>query len=357
MKKQMLLIAATVILTLASCGQSAVQPSSSTGGADESTLRQTQVETQKEPSARNPLTGLAIAPEKVNRRPVAVMLNNLEKSLPQLGVSQADVIYEVLAEGGITRMLAVFQDLDGVGDLGSIRSTRAYYLELALGHDAILVHAGGSPEAYSCIPKWGVSNLDGVNGGSEQEIFWRDADRKRNLGYEHSLLTSGDAILEYLSNGRYALDHEDGYHYEMLFAEDGTPQNGSAAQDVCVNFSKTNTGEFHYDPESGKYLVEDYGAPYLDGNTGEQVAVTNVIVLRTRISLISGDSAGRISVDLTSGGEGFYCNGGKAVPISWSKAGREGQLTYAQKDGTPLTLGRGTSYVCIVGQESPVTIE
>ncbi|MBU5627168.1 DUF3048 domain-containing protein [Oscillibacter sp. MSJ-2] len=352
-----LILAVFMMTTLASC-KAGEASSSSQSRASASSLQLAPVqEPPQEPAARNPLTGLGIDPEKADQRPVAVMLNNLKASLPQLGVSKADIIYEVLAEGGITRMLAVFQDLDGVGDLGSIRSTRAYYLEIALGHDAILVHAGGSPEAYSCIPKWGVDNLDGVNGGSEQEIYWRDPERRKNAGYEHSLLTSGEKIQEYLAGGRYATKHEDGYRYEMTFAEDGTPAGGSAAEHVSVKFSKSKTGTFDYDAGEGAYLVGQYNGAYVDGGTGDQVAVTNVLVLRTRISLISGDSAGRISVDLSSGGEGMYCCGGKSVPIRWSKSGRTEPFAYTLEDGTPLTLGRGTTYVCIVGLDSAVTAE
>ena len=81
------------------------------------------------PTGTNPLTGLPIEPEYEQRRPVAVMLNNLKKAQPQLGNSQADIIYEVPAEGGITRMLAVYQSLEDVGSIGSIRSARPYYIE------------------------------------------------------------------------------------------------------------------------------------------------------------------------------------------------------------------------------------
>ena len=127
-------------------------------------------------------------PEYERNRPVAVMLNNLKKAQPQLGnVSMADIIYEVPAEGGITRMLAVYQTLDGVGTLGSIRSARPYYIELALGHDALYVHAGGSPEAYQDLKSWKVNNIDGVNGSASQSaVFWRDPERKKNKGYEHT---------------------------------------------------------------------------------------------------------------------------------------------------------------------------
>ena len=105
----------------------------------------------------NPLTGEGCARDIAQKRPVAVMLNNLKKALPQLGVSQADIIYEAPAEGGITRMLAVFQSVEEVGNIGSVRSARDYYVSLAMGHDALYLHAGGSPGAYAAIKNWGAA--------------------------------------------------------------------------------------------------------------------------------------------------------------------------------------------------------
>lgn len=107
----------------------------------------------------NPLTGEGCARDIAQKRPVAVMLNNLKKALPQLGVSQADIIYEAPAEGGITRMLAVFQSVEEVGNIGSVRSARDYYVSLAMGHDALYLHAGGSPGAYAAIKNWGGGGL------------------------------------------------------------------------------------------------------------------------------------------------------------------------------------------------------
>ena len=300
------------------------------------------------PSGKNPLTGVPMEEEYENDRPVAVMFNNLKAAQPQLGVSQADIIYEIPAEGGITRMVGVFQSLEGVGDLGSIRSTRSYYLEVALGHDALLVHAGGSPEAYRDIPNWGVDNMDGVRGGSDARIFWRDAARKKNAGYEHSLLTSGANIQEYLAGGRYRTEHQEGYSYTQAFAEDGTPVNGTAAESFKLYYTTYKTGTFDYDAGTGLYMVGQYGGPYTDGNTGEQVGVTNVLVLETDINIIPGDKEGRLNVEMTGAGNGTYFCGGKSVPIQWSKADRNSQFVYRLTDGTPLTLGQGTSYVCIM---------
>ena len=246
------------------------------------------------PSGINPLTGEPMEPEYENNRPVAVMLNNLKAAQPQLGVSRADIIYEVPAEGGITRMLGVYQSLEGVENLGSIRSARSYYLELALGLDALYVHAGGSPGAYRDIPAWGVDNMDGVRGSEDAGIFWRDQERRKTKGYEHSLLTSGEKIQEYLDTGTLRTEHREGYVYPQAFIPDGTPAGGSPAEHVKVRFSAYKTGTFDYDAESGKYLAGQYGKEYVDGGTGEQVAVTNLLVLETGISVISGDTEGQI---------------------------------------------------------------
>ena len=223
------------------------------------------------PGGINPLTGLPMEEEYENNRPVAAMFNNLKAAQPQLGVSQADIIYEIPAEGGITRMVGLFQTMDGVGTLGSIRSTRTYYLEVALGHDAVLLHAGGSPDAYEKISAWKVNNIDGVRGGSNQEkVFWRDAERKKNAGYEHSLLTSGENVQGYLDSGRYETKHAAGYGYPVEFVADGTPLNGTDANKIRLVYSQYKTGIFEYDAATGLYMVSQYGKDYVDGNTGEQ---------------------------------------------------------------------------------------
>ena len=225
MKKRLwaIFLAAVMLLTAAGCG---AEPAEEEPEPDPAPVEEPVEPAEPEPyvpAGTNPLTGMPMEPVYEQNRPVAVMLNNLKAAQPQLGVSQADIIYEVPAEGGITRMLGVFQTLEGVGDLGSIRSARPYYLELALGHDALFVHAGGSPEAYRDISAWDVDNMDGVNGGSDAKIFWRDAYRRKHAGYEHSLLTSGENILAYLDQDHFRTEHEAGYETSQLFTEDGTP--------------------------------------------------------------------------------------------------------------------------------------
>lgn len=304
------------------------------------------------PAGINPLTGLPMEPEYEQNRPVAVMLNNLKKAQPQLGVSLADIIYEVPAEGGITRMLGVYQTLDGVGNLGSIRSARPYYIELAMGHDALYVHAGGSPEAYQDLKSWKVDYIDGVNGpASQSAVFWRDPERKKNKGYEHSLLASGETIQSFWDNSKYPKTHQDDYSYPQTFTDDPLT-GGTAAEHIKLYYTSYKTGLFDYDAETGKYLVSQYQAPYVDGNTGEQVGVTNLLILETSISAISGDTAGRLKVRTTGEGEGTLYRSGQCIPIHWSRSNRDVPFSYTTSDGQSLALGRGNSYVCLINPGS-----
>ena len=286
---------------------------------------------------------------------MAIMLNNIKVALPQCGVSQADIIYEVNAEGGITRMLAVFQDPSQVGDIGTVRSTRPYYLQLALGLDAILLHAGGSPAAYSDIKTLGVTNLDCLTGGLEGSLYWRDQYRRQHAGFEHSVFTSGEKITQLLPTYSIRRQHEEGYSNGLSFVEDGTPENGRPADKVTVVFSPYKTGVFTYDPDTRLYFIQEYGTPYIDGNTKEQVGVTNVLVLFTDESVL--DSSGRLSVRLTGTGKGYFICGGSACDINWSKASAKEPFSYTLTDGTPLQFERGTTYVNIIQNGNTVTIE
>lgn len=297
----------------------------------------------------NPLTGEATETDISRKRPVMVMLNNLKQALPQSGNSQADVIYEILEEGGITRMLAVYQDIDSVeGNLGSIRSTRPYYVSLVAGMDGILVHAGGSNQAYKTMEYRGTTHIDAL-GGSGSNLFWRDKTRlNAGVATEHTMFITASDIADFINAGNVRADHEDNFSMHLSFTEDAAPADGSAANVVTVPFSSYKTGVFTYDEELGKYLVSQYGESYTDGATGEQVSVENVLIIMTDVSAIEGDSKGRLEVRMSGTGTGFFCNGGKYIPINWSREKTFSQYVFTTMDGAPLELGVGNSYVNIV---------
>jgi len=290
-----------------------------------------------------------------NRRPAAVMLNNMKKALPMYGVSQADIIYEAMIEGGITRMVGVYQNPSGVPKIGTVRSTRAYFLDIALGHDAILLHVGYSDEARNLIRARGMTTLN-LLGGYEGSLYWRDQDLIRSKGLEHSAFTSGERIDETYRKLRSRTTHEDGYGESLLFADNGTPAGGLRAESVTVKFSSYKTGVFDYDMESQTYAVSQYGEPYIDGQDGSRVHVTNVLVLHASTRNM-GTSDGHIAITLTGEGNGLYACGGRYVPVKWSKKSYSAPFIYTLEDGTPLYMGKGRSYINIVPTNCKIEIE
>jgi len=303
----------------------------------------------------NPLTGMPVAEDISLKRPYAIMINNISFAQPQLGISCADIIYETLAEGGITRMLAVFADVSDVGTIGSIRSSRHYYLDLVQGLDALYIHAGGSELAYDAMYYRGVPHVDGVN-GSRQEIFYRDSYRMSALGYEHSLVTTGELIDEYVPTYGFRMEHEDGFDYGMNFADEVDMKGGENAEDVFVCFSSFGKStSFEYDAKEKLYYASQYGDGYYDGNDWTQVSAANIIVIYADMYVI--DSEGRLDVDLTSGGSGYFVTGGRYRDISWSKDSSEDRFVFTYDDGSEITYNRGKTYVCIISNSGYVEFE
>lgn len=312
-------------------------------------------EPEPEPIIENPLTGEEVTEEVRARRPYAVMLNNIQVALPQYGVSQADIIFELLAEGGITRMLGLFQDVTAVGSIGSIRSARPYYVDLAQGYDAVYIHAGGSPQAYSDLKNKGIDHIDGVNGNTAN-VFFRDQARIRSAGFEHSMFTTGENLTNVVGNLDYIRhDHAEDYELGQIYAEDATP-DGQDAPLVRAYFTGSKKTSFEYDEETGLYKIYEYNSPYIDGADGEQVGVTNVLCLFTDVSRIKGDDKGRMAIRTTGEGTGWFACGGKAVEIHWSRPTLTDAFAYTLDDGMPLTLGIGHSFVCVLPMDANVTL-
>ena len=356
-----LLLAGLLMLPLAACGKKDPGEASSPPPPEPTVSVIVPVEPEPEPEFPyyNPLTGEGLYDDISEKRPIAVMFNNLRKALPQIGVGQADVIYEIVAEGGITRMMGVFQDLEGVGDLGSIRSARDYYVSLALGHDAIYIHAGGSPQAYEAFSKWGVTHIDFVN-GPYGNMCWRDPDRRKTAGLEHSLLTSSEKVLEQMPS-RFTLEHKEGFAVGWAFDKEPPAGEKQQVSQLTLPFSKYKTGHFTYDSAQNRYLIEQHidGAdePYVDGRTGEAVAVSNVLVLFTDVGVIKGDDKGRMEVRTTGTGDGLLLRDGALYEITWQRDKRTDCYSFLDKAGKEIPLNVGPSYINIVSAKAEVTWE
>lgn len=363
--KRLIAVMLLLCLVLTGCGgeEELLPPETTLAPTTEATTEAT-TEPTTEPTEppvlyRNPLTGQPVdAP--VTNRPVAVVINNIYDAQPLHGVGQADVLFEIVAEGGgpITRMLAVYTDVNGVPKIGSIRSARTYLLELAQSFNAFFVHAGGSEYAYKELRTSGYDHLDGrVEAG-----FYRDKARQSS-GYalEHTLFSDGERILKQVEKKGLSLINEEETNYGFQFADENVLQ-GEPATHIELRFT-TKNGKgtfFDYDESTGlygttQYFYNTHKKELLDANDAEEVTFKNVIVLFAKTTTDS--KAYRMFAELIGEGTGYYACGGQIVPITWKRGAENEPFAYFMEDGTPVTLGVGTTYVGVLATESPVTYE
>lgn len=306
----------------------------------------------------NPLTGIYgdFAEEKMNRMPVAIMINNLKKSLPQKGISKADIIYEIQAEGGITRMLAIFQDPSQVGDIGTVRSSRSYYINMAQSHNAIYMHFGASQIAYDTInQRKDLIALDGIRGGWEGTLYYRDAKRRKKAGMEHSVFTSGERIEDALSSLNNDILNKD-VKPAFSFNEQHSALNGQSAYDIKVPYSGYITGQFKYDMLTGEYKRYQYGQEHIDEEYKKQLSFKNVFVLRMETSLRENNPYGWLKVVTMGTGKGFYACEGKYIPITWEKHSYNSQIKYYKQDGSEVLVCPGKTFVAIATQNTDISL-
>ena len=292
----------------------------------------------------NPLTGEPVEEEILANRPFAVMVNNIVVAQPQVGISKADVIYELMEEGGITRMMAFFTDIRAAETIGSIRSARIYNVSMVQAYDAIFVHAGGSDEALNAIASRGVNNISSlVYEGTS--AFFRDPNRQAN-GVEHSLFGRGPELHQLAIDLGYRLQHPDGYdsRFGLTFSETAEDQCTGAASVIHVNYAGGKTTYFTYHEDTGLYTAEQFGSPYMD-NGEIPMEFKNVLVLNANTTL-QADGL-HLTIQLTGSGTGFFCCGGKCEPILWSRADENDSFHYTLQDGTPLALGIGKTFVAV----------
>lgn len=283
-----------------------------------------------------PLTGLKQETE-ATARPVAVMINNLKPARPQSGLTNADVVWEVLAEGGITRLVAIFQSTDkGTDAIGPIRSIRPYLIDIGESYGAILAHSGASNDAYDILQHQDKPYLDEISNAGP--YFWRSKDRKA----PHNLYSELDKLR--------AGAEKKGYRSDVTvpaypFAEEGATASGAPATSIQIKFLlKDYKVSYDYDAAGGLYkrLVND--EPHTDMNNGEQLSAANVVVLGANHKTL--DDAGRLSVDLHAGGSALLFQNGKVTECEWVRD--NDNMVRLMNDGTELPFIPGKTFFHVV---------
>lgn len=302
----------------------------------------------------HPLTGEPLD-EPFTGRPMASTINNAPACLPQYGISQADWIFEAEVEGGVTRCLGIFTDLENIGTIGPVRSARTFLISFAASFGAPLAHCGGSSWALEHQHAYGqyLDNYLDLDEMQNSSYFYRDTNRQsQGYAFEHTLFTSGDRLLKAMADkGFDAPLDENGVDYGYTFA-DTVPLKGDPAEKITISFLGTKTTKMNYNEKTGAYEAYQRGGDWIDGATGQVLSFENVIVLFSDQSKYDGYHS---FYDLYSGGTGYLAIEGKIVPIDWAREDVYHPFALYLKDGTPVTLKTGHTFVAVSSPSGSVT--
>jgi hypothetical protein len=276
------------------------------------------------------------------------MVDNLPAARPHSGLASADVIYDVPAEGGITRLLAVF--FKGAPNrVGPVRSTRSYFVYLAAEYGAALVHIGASPGGFQALVATGLVDVDeGRNGPG----FTRDSRRYA----PHNAFVDLQLVRQRL--GEHGVDLTGGLG-GLTYGTGTPPGEGGPASQIEIDYpgGQHYVVEYAYDPTRQVYLRSMDGEPHVDAASGVRYAARTVVVELVPVAPIAGDDKGRVDVGLVGSGNGFLARDGRIYPITWSKSApsRGTEFTYA--DGSGVELARGQVWVQVAPLQSRIAAQ
>lgn len=295
---------------------------------------------------RSKLTGEWVPEEVANQRPYAVMLNNIVYANPQSGTSDADILYEALVEGGITRLMGIYEGIDPTSltasRLGSVRSARHYFVSFADEYDAIYVHYGQTSYAIRKIKELGIDTISGMAGVGVNS-FYRD----KSIKAPHNAFTSLAGLESARKKGKYRTTYDEGYEAHYSFYEEDTDLDTmNTVSKITIKFSKQITPVFTYDKEVKEYLRFQYNGEHIDYNTKQQLSYKNVIVQFVKEWDIDKNGYQTMELDNATG-EGYYITNGKVMNITWKKDESTRIMRYYDENGDEITMNPGKTYIAI----------
>lgn len=282
-------------------------------------------------------------------RPIAVMIDNHKAALPQAGLNDAYMVYEIIVEGGESRLMALFKGVN-LEKIGPVRSARHYFLDYALENDAIYVHFGWSPQAQSDISSLKVCNINGIS--ESESSFWRVKDKSA----PHNVATSTETIksIAERKNYRTTSTAESVLNY---VTDEVDLEEGTIANTVTIPYSDSNIVKYTYDSETKRYQRYSKGIEEEDWTTGEAVTTKNIIITFARNTVLNdGENKDRQNLHNLDTLKGYYITNGKAIEITCEKSTRSGKTVYKDLEGNEINVNDGNTYVQICPIDAKVTI-
>ena len=285
-----------------------------------------------------------------NDRPIAVMIDNHSGAWPQAGLNQAYMVYEIIVEGGETRLMALFKGVD-VDKIGPVRSARHYFLDYAMENDAIYTHFGESPQADNDIKRYSIDEIDGI--AEDGTTFWRVKDKAA----PHNAVTSMEKLKQSAKNKKYQMtsNKESVLNYTT---DEVNLENGQSAITVTIPHSQLQTVRYEYDEENKVYKRYARNKAQTDWDTGDAITTKNIIItFCDNYTLTDTENKGRQGLKNIGTFDGYYITNGRAIKIKCIKSARDEQTIYQTLDGNEIEVNDGNTFVNICPISADVTIE
>ena len=323
-------------------------PVYTTEAPDENTPEETTAETPASPAGIDPLTGKTgyDTAKYGDKKAVAIVVENHPSARPQWGMSKPDVLFEYEVEGGISRMLWLFSNLDEVPEkVGPVRSLRHDVYEIALGYDVLLVHCGSSNSAREMFPTY-AGSYSRIDANATTAFTYRD--QTRDVAYEHKLVLLGDKLRSYVANNGIGTTIREDCKNPFRFASADAPfvLNAGSCSSLHYEFSGSYTYTFNYNSGTGTYDLNINGYARKDAD-GVQCSYKNAIILYVDMVDLH-DSSKHQDLLLENGGSGIFATNGTYTDVTWKKDGVTGMLKMYGPDGTELVLNAGNTYIGLV---------
>lgn len=285
------------------------------------------------------------------RRGVAVMINNVRTALPQSGINDADVLYEMVTESGITRLMALYRDYQTLPTVGPLRSARDQHVQLMIPLDCLYAHIGTSNYAAEMLETYRYLDTKALD-GKYKTFYWIDAERRKTRGQEHCVYMNGETYGEAVE--KYGLDtaSEPAPIFNFTpYAEGPRILEDGEAQSIYIRFSSYADSQFDYDPETGKYYKTQFNQHQIDANTGETYGADNLLVLFADIDKYPDGVLSHVNFDTQ--GAALYFNGGRYEIVRWMKGKPNAPLRIVDQEGTEtdVQINPGQTYVAVVGMD------
>lgn len=290
----------------------------------------------------SPLSGLLVSEADASRSVTAVMIENSPEARPQSGLKDAGVVYEAVAEGGITRFMALYQDTQPK-KLGPVRSLRPYFLDWALGYDASIAHVGGSAEALSLVKTLGAKDLDQFFAGGS---YYRSTDRYA----PHNVYTSIQALDELNISRGFTKST-----YTSWSRKADEPATSPDTNKIIVPFSTSPYKvTYTYDSTRNEYKRDQAGNPHLDKESQEQIKPKAVVVMSMPTSY---KPTGHAVMQTIGSGVAHIFQDGIHVEGTWKKSGRTNTVKFFDKDQHEIKLNAGQVWISVLPADKSVSFE